>query len=69
MFQKILALLKQNPALASALFTVGITLAARFGLNLDATYVALIAAALSGILGVTVHAVTVPAKPGDHDKP
>lgn len=69
MAKKILALLKQNPALASGLFTVGITLAARFGLNLDATYVALIAAALSGILGVTVHAVTVPAKPAAHDKP
>ena len=67
--KKILNLLKQNPALASALFTIGVTLAARWGLNLDATDVALIAAALSGILGVTVHAVTVPAPKGDHDKP
>jgi len=68
MLKKILTLLKQNPALASGLFSIAITLAARWGLNLDATQVALVATVLSAVLGVTVHAVTVPAKPGDHDK-
>jgi uncharacterized membrane protein len=69
MAKKILALLKQNPALASGLFSIAITLAARWGLNLDATQVTLLASVLSVVLGITVHAVTVPASKGDHGKP
>lgn len=69
MAKKILTLLRQNPALASGLFSIAITLAARWGLNLDATQVTLLASVLSVVLGITVHAVTVPAPKGGHDKP
>jgi hypothetical protein len=69
MAKKILTLLKQNPALASGLFSIAVTLAARWGLNLDATQVNLVATVLSAVLGVTVHAVTTPADKGDHQKP
>ena len=68
MAKKFLALLRENPAIASGLFSVALIVAARFGLNLDGSQVALVAAVLSGVLGVTVHALTVPSKPGDHDK-
>jgi uncharacterized membrane protein len=69
MAKRLLTLLKQNPALASGLFSIAITLAARFGFNLDATQVTLLASVLSVVLGITVHAVTVPAAKGDHGKP
>lgn len=69
MAKKILTLLKQNPALASGLFSIAITMAARWGFNLDATQVTLLATVLSAVLGVTVHAVTVPSVKGDHEKP
>ena len=69
MFTKVLAFLKRNPALVSAAFSVVVVVAAGFGFKLDATQVALISSILSAVLGVTVHAVTVPASKADHGKP
>lgn len=62
---KILAYLKQNPALAGGIISVALTLAAGFGLHFTTDQLALFAAVIAAASHGTVHVLTVPA--GKHE--
>ncbi len=58
-------LVKANPALASGIALVLVTLGGRFGLGLDATQLAVGVSAVAAVLAGLTHATTSPA--GKHE--
>lgn len=62
---KIIAYLKANPAIAAALASIMLTVAARFGLSLDANQLTVFAAVIAAASHGTVHVATKPA--GEHE--
>lgn len=65
MLSKVVSYLKANPAIAAALVSVVLTVAARFGLSLDANQLTVFAAVIAAASHGTVHAATRPA--GEHE--